>query len=364
MRQKVIEPFEQVIKAYGPPGLAMKKRSKRRLDYEKSLTAKVKDVKLAELVDQYEALNVTLKLELPRLSVLTETIGNIALIQFVNIQVQWYMIWQEKVKIVLEESQIPKDIEGIVDMFSRDYKYVEARAQELGIVNGNFDGLVRPRASQSTQDDEALRTKHRPSNLLTRPRGQSITSDKSPSLPTPDFVKSEGQFTFSPLVATAPGLPSMSSYAGPAYTQAHSRVGSGSPATPDQGYASRYSTARPGTSLSHTSDAVGPRPSMEYSLSRRESSYSASRHVDGPPSSTRPYSGLFTSALPDGPESRRSSRGSSRDHGSSEMRPNVLYLAASLFEFNISATKSEAGYPYLTYQAGEVSLHYPSDETC
>jgi hypothetical protein len=36
----------------------------------------------------------------------------------------------------------------------------------------------------------------------------------------------------------------------------------------------------------------------------------------------------------------------------------VLYLAASLFEFNITATKSEAGYPYLTYGAGEVSCIY------
>jgi len=32
----------------------------------------------------------------------------------------------------------------------------------------------------------------------------------------------------------------------------------------------------------------------------------------------------------------------------------VLWLAASLFEFNIETTKHEAGYPYLTYQAGEI----------
>jgi len=58
--------------------------------------------------------------------------------------------------------------------------------------------------------------------------------------------------------------------------------------------------------------------------------------------------------LPDGPEdSQRSSRASSRDRNMSGGY-NVLYLAASLFEFNISATKSEAGYPYLTYQAGEI----------
>lgn len=34
--------------------------------------------------------------------------------------------------------------------------------------------------------------------------------------------------------------------------------------------------------------------------------------------------------------------------------PPTLWLAASLFEFNIS-NKYEAGYPYLVYQAGEVS---------
>jgi len=58
--------------------------------------------------------------------------------------------------------------------------------------------------------------------------------------------------------------------------------------------------------------------------------------------------------MPDGPEeSQRSSRASSHDRNGSGGY-NVLYLAASLFEFNISATKTEAGYPYLTYSAGEI----------
>jgi len=33
----------------------------------------------------------------------------------------------------------------------------------------------------------------------------------------------------------------------------------------------------------------------------------------------------------------------------------ILYIAASLFQFNICATKSEVGYPYLTYDVGTVS---------
>ena len=64
MRKKVIEPFEKVIKMYGPPDLVMKKRKKRRLDYERSLALKASnkkiDEKLAALVEEYEGLNETL----------------------------------------------------------------------------------------------------------------------------------------------------------------------------------------------------------------------------------------------------------------------------------------------------------------
>lgn len=345
----------------------MKKRSKRRLDYEKYLNTKTKDPKIQEVVDQYDALNELLKLELPKLSALTEKIGKIALFQLVNIQAQWYHIWQEKVKVVLEESQMPKNVEVIVEMFSRDFKYAEARALELGIVNKTFGIDVKPRQSQSTQDDDSIRAKPRPSNLSGRSRGPSIASDNSPSLPTPDFAKrSSGHFTFSPIVTASPGLPQP--YAGPAYSQ-HYRAGlPSSSATAETPPSSRpYSNpGRPSTSRSYTSDNGVPRLSTDHSThSRRESaSYYNPYQYDGPSSASRPYSGLFNSALPDGPEeSQRSSRASSQDHGSNQFSPNVLYLAASLFEFNISATKSEAGYTYLTYSAGEVCFDDHSDLT-
>lgn len=40
--------------------------------------------------------------------------------------------------------------------------------------------------------------------------------------------------------------------------------------------------------------------------------------------------------------------------GPSHPKRNILWTAASLFEFNIETTKLEAGYPYLVYVAGEV----------
>lgn len=378
---RVIEPFERVIRLYSQPSVAMKKRNKRRLDYEKYLTLKAQgkkvDDKLQELVDQYEALNEILKHELPRLATLTESIGNVCLVQFIGIQTQWYGIWQEKVRAVLEERRVPKDIADIVKMFEVEYIFAEARVNELGIVNGQFGSTPsflpsepNPRTSQSTQS--TADPKGRPSNLSSRSRGLSFNSDKSPSIPTPDFEKSgrhSGQFTFSPaLNGTSPAIAQFGQQLS-SQSNGHSRSGSLTPGTPDPASASasafgnRSHTSnlgRPNTGRSATSDAGTTRPSNEYNNPyRRESgstSNSAYRHVDGPPPSSRPFSGIFHSAmpLPDGPEdSQRSSRASSRDRNVSDGY-NILYLAASLFEFNISATKSEAGYPYLTYSAGEV----------
>ncbi|KAG4423218.1 hypothetical protein IFR04_003584 [Cadophora malorum] len=362
VRKQVIEPVEKIIALYGPPSLAIKKRNKRRLDYEKSLALKAQgkkiDDKLAELVAQYEALNETLKLELPKLSSLTNTIGQICSTRLLYVQSEWWGIWQAKLSQNLEEGQMATTVQEITDMFHRDFKYSEAKFQELGIINGTFGSGMSTRPSHSTQDDESMR-KGRPSNLSSRSRGLSFNSDKSPSLPTPDFAKRHsGQFTFSPIVANTPGLPHFN-HQPYSFSNGHSRAGSGSPATPDTANSARHqaSMARPSTSRSHTSDTP-MRPSNDYnSQYRRESGSTYNSHyVDGPPPSTRPYSGVFHSAmpLPDGPEdSQRSSRASSRDRNVSGGY-NVLYLAASLFEFNISATKSEAGYPYLTYQAGEI----------
>jgi len=54
------------------------------------------DEKLQEMVNQYEALNETLKHELPKTFDYDRGIGNICLVQFINIQTLWYGIWQDK----------------------------------------------------------------------------------------------------------------------------------------------------------------------------------------------------------------------------------------------------------------------------
>jgi len=120
------------------------------------------------------------------------------------------------------------------------------------------------------------------------------------------------------------------------------------------------STRRPETLSSGQPSPSTPHKSWE-SEREMESRSSLLKPDSGPQLSRGPFPGTPHGTLPfpnqeGGPGDLQPSRKSIERAGQLESGGyNVLYLAASLFEFNISATKNEAGYAYLTYQAGEVS---------
>ncbi|KAL1879941.1 hypothetical protein VTK73DRAFT_6637 [Phialemonium thermophilum] len=364
VRKDVIEPFEQVIRSYGNPTLALKKRAKRRLDYEKFVqlksSGKKVDKQLTELVEQYEALNETLKKELPKLSALTVKIGNICLARFITIQTKWYAVWKEKVKAPLADSSPVPELAEIVSAFQTDFRMVDEEVMSISLLSRNFRG----RASQSTTDDASStfsKSRSRPAELSLRGRGLSTTSDMVPSLPTPDILKRDNGSHIT--------LPSPSqSYHRDYYSgiNSYSR-GDSSPVTSDAPASIRAAAAsgpRPSTRRSSGSSSVA-RPSTESKAQSsignwRDSNSTYNLSLGATPGGAEQsrFSGLFHSALPltDGPEeTTRSSRASSRERKAVLTGGyNVLWLAASLFEFNIKTTKHEAGYPYLTYQAGEI----------
>lgn len=357
----------------------MKKRGKRRLDYEKSVqvkkSGKKMDKQLTELVEHYEALNDTLIKELPQLSALTEKVGNICLGNMINIQAKWWFIWKEKIRAVAATTDVP-EITEIVTNFQRDFKEMEEQVMSLGILNQT----LKPRGSLSTIDDSVStmsrmdstisnmsRIRSRPSDLGTpRLRASSITSDQAPVLPTPDFGKTpSGPYPMSPPPAN-PGANSASYFYRDYYSGISSR-GPASPASSDFSSATRSVSAavtpRPGTGRSFDSQGMLSRPSIDSASTshlRRESNATTSPPLSGIDGQRN--SGLFQSALPltetpEEPSRGRSSRGSSHERHITKGY-NVLWLAASLFEFNIETTKHEAGYPYLTYTAGEVRLFH------
>lgn len=366
VRKSVIEPFEHVIKAYGNPSLAMKKRQKRRVDFERyeqlKRAGKSIDAKLNEQVEQYEALNDTLKKELPKLSSLTEKVGHICLGNFVNIQTAWYGIWKDKMKVVLGDCPDMPDLKEIVATFNREFPYAQEQLSNIGILNPMYRGRVSQSTTRSTDESSSLMMRSRPSESGSRGRGLSVSSEKVPGLPATDFTKRHsGSYSASPTVITAGNIPSPHHY----YYRDHyagisnHQQGTASPISPELAGSSRSFAAstRPSTGRSFDSGGV-PRQSSESSTQQlRDSQTTYSSHNQSQSQESRRFSGLFHSALPpaDGPEdSARSSRASSRERGPVDDGYNVLWLAASLFEFNIATTKHEAGYPYLIYQAGEI----------
>ncbi|KAK0392631.1 hypothetical protein NLU13_2126 [Sarocladium strictum] len=368
VRRNVIEPFEHVIKAYGNPSLAMKKRQKRRLDFEKAellkRSGKTVDAKLKENVEQYEALNDTLKKELPKLSALTEQVGKLCLGNFVNIQVNWYSLWKDKMKTVLVDCPDVPSLKEIVASFNRDFPYAQEHIKSIGMLNPAYKG--RASLSTTTSNDDSLhKSRHRPSDLDTRGRGLSINGDYAPILPTPDFARQpsgSSSFTVSPggPMSNAPSphhyfyrdqYSGLNSYQASAASPVSQEIAAGS--SRSLAGTGAVST-RPSTGRSFDSGTLPRQSSDSANQGRRDSNTTYNSNYP-PPEGSR-YSGLFHSAMPmsDTPEdSQRGSRASSGE------RPpvdgyNVLWLAASLFEFNIATTKHEAGYPYLVYQAGEI----------
>ncbi|KFY49282.1 hypothetical protein V495_00630 [Pseudogymnoascus sp. VKM F-4514 (FW-929)] len=336
IREHVLEPFSSLTKAYIPPQAALKKRNKRRPDFQRFETLKSQnrkiDEKLAEQVEQYTALNDTLKLELPKLSALNETLKDVCLARLITTQVAWYSIWNDKLKTVLEQNELPKDVNDILDKFNRDFKHQDAKAQAMGILNGTTVASARGRHSQSTaRDDEgSLKSKSRASTINNRTRGLSTQSEAT----VPDQAQ---KGTEQPRASLSANTASLAVALG----------------------------GRPDARLSvESSDR--PRPSGESANSGHrslfESAYTPTRWAEGLPPPEPSFSDAFNSALPwsntndesQNDNSRRSSRAPSDNRDFPRTSYNILYVVASLHEFNIEATKTEAGYPYLTYEDGEI----------
>lgn len=371
MRVEVIQPFEALLKMFDPVQRTLRERNKRRLDYEKSalMVAQGKhiDAKLAKNVDFYKAANEMAKIELPKFSSIIMSVGRTCHARFVMGQTKWYKMWTDKIRSAVEDGDVPEFVADILDHFNRDFKYTEARMFELGIVNGSVLARIGSSATYVT-DDAASSKKSRPSGLDNRPRGLSIHSDRSPSIPTPDFARSpSSHFTlFSP---TAANHSVSSPVGGPGRVPASTSAFQSFTTTDSASLGSRMT--RPSTGKSSESQGVVPRMSIDSAplpasasaaISRPSSgmhySYS-SPHLDNPStSSQRPESSIFSSALPDGggggSDARSLSGLGEREWEANGSGYTVLYLAASLFNFQVKDTKNVGPYPYLTYQAGEV----------
>lgn len=369
-----------LLKLHDGPQKLMQKRNKRVMDYARFKTIKDRgdkiDKKTVEQGEQYIAVNDTLKEELPKLFSLTGKLVEACLNNFIQLQLQWQAIWKRKLGQAIDDYKLPMNLKDVVSAFTGDFQFFEAQVLSLGVCNGsmladaaNLVGFLSP--ATTLNGDEMAASRQASSTDIPKNRKASVSSDLSPVLPHPDFGGRENGGFFGNMASA-----STSNADASRRMRASSAVSQNSPQTPDvpgswRSYSSNTTPSnpprRPNTATGRSSLQSPPlhRPSVdspsEYPSVGEQAAF-VNRPPSGqtypqvhPPRSSSPtarYSGLFTSALPMSDSPRTESPieiASRRDF-------KVLFLAASVYEFNIDRARREAGYPYLTYVAGEVRL--------
>ncbi|KAM5443161.1 hypothetical protein MferCBS31731_002037 [Microsporum ferrugineum] len=416
VRKSVVAPMVTLLKLHDGPQRVMQKRNKRLMDYVKYKAIKDRgdkpDKKVTEQGEQFVALNMALKDELPKLLSLTGKLMEACLNAFVQIQATWLTLMQKRLGYTID--RLPQDINQIITDWSGDFSFSEAQVLSLGVCNGSIladTALVNNYNSPPPSHGADATSSRRPSTVNSAtgrtfsgesgnsPKGSHEFASRSPehSIQTPPgtgFMQhGNGSYVFP---TSGPRTRANSTYSVRAPDVTNSHI----PSIPSIINSSTRSsvTGPSGASNSsyRTSDASPKLPLLALDTPRLEffpdhlmSSSRYNVNVNGnsnnnhiapdpaehpsSPSATR-YSGFFSSAMPmaENPEpsrfvtqhhqhssipmNRSISAGANAHAGytSAPKQPSILFLAASMFEFNIDRARREAGYPYLTYVAGEI----------
>jgi hypothetical protein len=345
VRQSVIGPMVTLLKLYEGPQKVMHKRNKRLIDYARFKTIKDRgdrpDKKTTEQGEQFSTLNDALKDELPRLFSLTAKLMEACLNNFVEIQVRWFSMLQQKLGFLLD--QFPGEISDITSDWSADFAFADAQVLALSLCNGALLSDALNMVNFNAPGTETGTASPRRPSMVSGRTG-SVGMEASPK------VSYDGQSEHPPN-----GSQNNLIRAGRQRTNSSISgfVRATVPDTTAANAASQSVATRPSTESTEPFPSF-PRlsldmPFMNDPLLHEPNHYDpATGETTASPAGR--YSGFFSSALPmsDSPHQETPAEGGpSKD-------PNVLFLAASLYEFNIDRARREAGYPYLTYVAGEI----------
>ncbi|KAL4934053.1 putative Rho guanyl nucleotide exchange factor [Aspergillus undulatus] len=350
VRKTVIDPMVTLLKLHEGPQRVMKKRDKRLMDYARFKGIKARgdkpDKKTAEQADQFVALNETLKDELPKLYSLTAKLMEACLKNFVQIQTTWYILLQKKIGPLIDS--FPEDVQKIVDDWTTRFNFSEAQVLSLGICNGslladtfNLVNFNTPSTGAGVSSPRRPSTVHSSSTraMEDSPKASHEFNTSNPSFQSPN-IDAQSQMSFSrhradsalsgrPMIET-PELPR---------SQVLQQVDNA------------LNTSLP--SHSHPPESFPRLPSLSLDtpfLADVIQAPSDAADENQPTSPAGRYSGFFSSAMPmsDNPQE------TTGYEANPTKEPAVLFLAASIYEFNIDRARREAGYPYLTYVAGEI----------
>lgn len=335
-----------LLKYHEGPQRVMRKRDKRLMDYTRFKAAKERgdkpDKKTTEQGEQFMALNETLKDELPKLYSLTARLMEACLKNFVQIQATWFQSLEQRLGELADS--FPGEIQQIVSDWTEQFAFAGAQVQSLGICNGtlladainlaNYSGtpstgpnISSPPPRPSTVYSTSSRLE---SSMDESPKASHDIGDGNRSFQSPD----------SQSVLSSGRQRADSNISGRIARESHEE-GPRRQSLQQITNAPSY-TSRPGSVPSL------PRLSLDTPSLAEVGAPSTAENTATSPSGR--YSGFFSSAMP----MSDSSEDVTPVANNPPKEPKVLFLAASVYEFNIDRARREAGYPYLTYVAGEI----------
>ncbi|KAK2782301.1 hypothetical protein FQN53_000117 [Emmonsiellopsis sp. PD_33] len=386
VRKSVILPMITLLKLHDGPQRVMQKRNKRLMDYVRFKTLKDRgdkpDKKTIEQGEQFIALNVTLKEELPKLFALTGKLMDACLHNFVELQKTWLSMIQKRLGYILE--RIPEDLEQVKADWSADFSFSDAQVLSLGICNGsiladNIAGFGSPSASNGADGSSSSR---RPSTVnssnVFNPAGirsASLEQGSSPKVSHEFSLGSAASFMQTPQtdvstqhsngshVFSSGRVRTNSGFSGRISTASEMSNGQGLPSMTTLLNSGGRPNPSAGPSSSRPSEVSPSLPQLTLDTPMLQDFLAdpllaVNNNRGAPPdpalhpsSPAAPRGSFFSSAMPMA-ESPRAVTPTQDEEPQKD--PSVLFLVASLFEFNIDRARREAGYPYLTYVAGEI----------
>jgi hypothetical protein len=347
------------------------------------------DPEVVASAERFTTINDTLKLELPLLYDKTKAVMRNVMTLFMALQKDWYKTCSKKILPLLETepqhtTSIDYDLKAYTERFKSDYNVQEQRARSFGITNSQrllqeISSMTSPIPSDGTGSARNSQSR----------RTESMSSEASGFDPR---NRHSGGYSSRSNMRSMDGPP-RSSPAGPAYpslyqnTSASSRNNFGpassreaakalSPTSDNNEAASLRQRERRNSARSRNNylgmDGVvdfddrssfgtgvfdfPPQLGASFLSPTQSSMLTMSAPNSQPPSlpgSTR-QSGVFNSALPMSDNPMRASAEELPITPGETDEPEVLFLAASLFEFNIAHDRREGGIPYLVYVPGEI----------
>ncbi|KAF2033819.1 hypothetical protein EK21DRAFT_57730 [Setomelanomma holmii] len=389
VRNRVLKPVADLWEMWVAYQKTIEQRKKFLLYYVKHKQAvdrgeKV-DADLEESAKKFTTINDTLKHELPLLYERTKGLMRTLMTLFMCLQKDWYKTCSKKILPLLESepqhtTSLRYDLESYVERFNSDYKPMQDLANRLGIINRNLlidiSNMTSPVPTLSSDSGSARNSTNR--------RTESIGSEAS----IMDLRNRHSGGYGGGSRMRPHDTPPRSSPAGMAYPSlTPGRSGLGPTSLREARALSPVSDNSDATVMHSERRNTGPSRQHNYlgldgAVDFDDRSPLGSSSFDFPPQlgasflaptsqpMTHSYSqptsqtaslpgsqrasGVFSSALPMSDSPVRGSVEELPATPGDTDEPEVLFLAASLFEFNIAHDRREGGIPYLVYVPGEI----------